>query len=122
MKKFLFVAAVLMIAGCKKAEAAWTASVNFEGNRVVVSTVPTSPTLLVAADSNINSVRILNDSGYNLVLSTSSVSVSTSSTTGGFYVPTATLFDVGAGQDYRGSVYGVLAGTTPASVGVFKTK
>lgn len=120
MKKFLFVAAVLMIAGCKKAEAA---SVNFEGNRVVVSTVPTAPTLLVSADSNLNIVRILNDSGYNLVLSTSSVSVSTSATTGGFYVPHGTLFDVGGGQDYRGSVYGVLSGTTtPQSVGVFKTK
>jgi hypothetical protein len=116
VKKILF--ALVFVAG-----AAQGATVNFDGSRVVVSTISTAPTLIFSQDSNAGKSVILNDSGFNLVLSTSSVSVSTDGDTGGFYLPTGTLFDLSGTEDYRGAVYGVISGTdVPKSIGRFRTK
>ncbi len=120
MKKILF--CLMAFASCQPRSAV-AATVGFEGSRVVVSTIPTSPTLIWAQDSNASKSVLLNDSGFNLVLSTSSVSVSTNLDTGGFFIPTGTLFDLSGNEEFKGAVYGVISGTdVPKSIGRFRTK
>lgn len=120
MKKILF--CLVALAACQP-RTAIAATVNFEGSRVVVSTVPTSPTRIFTADSSFDKSVVYNDSGYNLVLSTSSVSVSTNTDTGGFYVPHGTIFDFTGQESFRGDLWGVISGTdVPKSVGRIRTK
>jgi len=92
--------------------------------RVVVSTAVASPTQLFTAGSwrtKPDKSYILNDSGFNLFLSTSTTGISTSTTTGNFFLPSGnTIFDF---RDFAGALYGVISGTDqPKAVGILRTK
>ena len=119
MKKLLFAGLFLFGAGFAFGANTFDA----DSGRVVVSTIVASPTQVFTAASwgrSFAHSSILNDSGFNLFLSTSSTGISTSTSTGNFYIPNSTVpFELG---DYNGALWVVVGTTTPKAVGILRIK
>lgn len=89
-------------------------------SQVAVSTMTTSPTLLVSANSNAKRTIIVNNTVYGVYISSSTSTMSVSS----FIVPPETSFSPdGPINPFQGSVYGVIASTiTNQQIGVLQSQ
>jgi hypothetical protein len=124
MKKLLFVLAFI-------AAPAWAdraVNLHEDSGPVSVSTIPMTPTRLFMRDSDSLRTVISNQSGYDLAIATSGVSISTNtilfSTSTAFIIPTGIIFELDSGNTpFVGELYGVIVGTdSPKRVQRYRSK
>jgi hypothetical protein len=128
MKRLIALIALLSLACPVHAATSYGLSFDTETGLVVVSTASATRLFTKATGQGITKRVIINNTGFNLFLSSYSVTMTTTppttvgQTTGAFYVPPTTSITLdGSGSPYVGDLWGILASTSSTGVAATAT-